>query len=114
MAANSHPHPVPPPPTDPVEAEAALWRAEIEARLSGHARFRALGNLELWAGVARAVRALAPASDITSYSIAGRSYTKADFDVLRSREQQLRADIEADIEGIGDGVRVVVGEVLAR
>jgi hypothetical protein len=98
--------------SDPIALEAAQWRAEIEAAVRGHAKFRALQNVALWEGVARAVRALAPASDITSYSIAGRSYTKADFDVLRSREQQLRADIESDIDGSGPGVGVLVGEVV--
>ena len=98
--------------SDPIALEAAQWRAEIDAAIRGHARFRALQNVALWEGVARALAALAPSSDIVSYSIAGRSYSKGDFDRLRQWEQQIRGDIEADIEGSGPGVGVLVGEVV--
>lgn len=94
-------------PTDNIDALASAWLARAEA-LYGPGSDCLLGlsiDIEDWRSLRHAVAALAGGAGVSSYSIAGRSVTRADYGALR---RQL-ADLEDRVRGLlglGGGVLV--------
>lgn len=84
---------------------ADAWRTRAAGLADEPDRLECLLLIDEWEGMRRAVSALSSAADVTSYSIGGRSVTRADLRTLRRDAQAAEDQIRAKL-GTGGGVLV--------
>ena len=93
---------------DPIAELAALWTAKAENLADPEARLECLALIQEWLPMRRAVSALSSSADVQSYSIAGRTVTRASLVSVRREADALADQIRAML---GEGGGALVGDL---
>ena len=84
---------------DPVKALALKWTAKAEAIADDETRLECLALIGEWLPMRRAVAALSSSADVQSYSIAGRTVTRASL-----------VSVRREADALADQIRAMLGE----
>lgn len=88
---------------DAIDEQATAWLADAERIGDTYRRLALRGMIAEWALVAKDYAGSAVSASVTSYSIGGRSVTKADIINIQHRKDELERTIIAELYG-GGGV----------
>ncbi len=91
--------------TDPIAELAAIWTAKAQMLTDDEARLECLALIQEWLPMRRAVAALSSSADVQSYSMAGRTVTRASLVSVRREADALADEIRA-ILNLGGGATV--------